>query len=261
MNIQKPDLFIKNINIQSKEEWKNYERSVDFLLKHPDGKRFLTLFELIQRTCISSILQKSIKKMDEKTISYIGARVFNDGMVAFRSCMNGYYQISMSLIRDLIEIQFLLDFFRSNKAQISVWRKSSNKDRYKNFAPHVLYKKLDEREGWTGERRKKTYQMFCEYAAHVTFPGIKLTTNSKGAVLIGSFYDEKKLLNTILELVRRLGHAIMSIVSLIPNTEVIPVQAQLDLMERYAETFNLAIRNNQHYKNARQLIKLLIKSS
>ena len=100
--------------------------------------------------------------------------------------------------------------------------------------------------------------MFCEYAAHITFPGIKLTTNDKGVVLVGSFYDEKKLLNTILELIRRLGHSVMSVVALLPNQETDAVQSQLDLMEMFADVFNLPIKNNDHYKKARELIKTLL---
>lgn len=252
------DLFLKNINRQSKEEWSNYERSLQFLIDHNEGKKYLILFELIQRTCILSILQKSIKNEDQKTISYIGARIFNDGAVAFRSCMNGYYQISMSLIRDLIEIQFLLDYFRSDRNQIGVWRKSNNSERYKNFSPKNLYEKLDKKDGWTEEKRKKTYQMFCENAAHVTYSGIKLTTNDKGIVLVGSFYDEKKLLNTVLELDRRLGHAVMSTVALLLNTEIVAIQSQLDLMEQFSDVFNLTITNNPHYQEARKLIKVLL---
>lgn len=252
------DLFLKNINIQSKEEWSNYEKSVQFLINHNEGKKYLVLYELIQRTCILSILQKSIKTEDQKTISYIGARIFNDGMVAFRSCMNGYYQICMSLIRDLIEIQFLLDYFRSNKKQIEIWKKSSNTDRYKNFGPHVLYKKLDERDGWTEEKRKNTYQMFCENAAHVTYTGIKLIANDDGVVQVGNFYDEKKLLNTVLELDRRLGHAVMSVVALLPHADIRSIQAELDLMKLFAEVYNIKIKDNSQYKETRRLVEVFL---
>ncbi len=252
-------LFLKNINVQSKEEWNNYKHSVDFLLNHPEGKKYLILFELAQRTCGLSIMQKSIKEEDHKTISYIGARIFNDGMVAFKSCMSGYYQIAMSLLRDLIEIQFLLDYFRSHKEQIVIWRKSNNKNRYNKFAPHILYKKLDKRDGWTGERRKHTYQMFCEYAAHVSYSGIKLTANDKNVVLIGNFFDEKKLLNAALELVRRLGHAVMSAVALLPNTEVGAIRSQLDLMERFSDVFNLSIKDKSSYKLLKDHVEILLR--
>lgn len=256
---RKPKTPLGGINIQSKEEWKNYERSIKFLLNHKKGREFLILFELIQRTGVLSILQKGIENEDQKTISYIGARVFNDGMVAFKSCMNGYYQIATSLVRDLIEIQFLLDYFRTYPKKISEWRKSTNKKRYKKFAPHVLYKKLDERDGWTEERRKKTYQMFCEHAAHVSFPGIKLISNNEGVVLVGSFYDEKKLLNTILEIDRRLGHTVMSTVALLPNTDVQAIRAQLDLMDAFSKVFNLKVNESSQYKKAKTLVEQLMK--
>ena len=100
--------------------------------------------------------------------------------------------------------------------------------------------------------------MFCEYAAHVTFPGIKLTTNDKGVVFVGSFNDKKKLLNTTVELIRRLGYSVMSVVALLPNRETDAVQSQLDLMEMFADVFKLPIKNNEQYKKARELIKTLL---
>lgn len=255
------DFALANINIQTKNEWNNYERSINFLINNESGKEYFILFELIQRTCILSILQKTVKQEDHKTISYIGARVFNDGMVAFRSCMNGYYQIAMSIIRDLVEIQFLFDYFRSDLKQISTWRAQSNQDRYKNFAPHVLYKKLDVRDGWTGEIRKTTYQRFCEHAAHVSYPGIKLTADKKGVVSVGSFYDEKKILNAIYELDRRLGHAVISMLTLLPNTEILAIESQLKLMDKFAETLNLTLDPNSDYKKARKTRDHLLKKA
>lgn len=253
------DLFSKNINIQSQNEWKIYEQSLSFLLNHPEGKKYLILFEMVGRVCIQTILQKHIVAEDDKTIAYIGARVFNSGMVCFRSCMNGYYQIAVSLIRDLIEIQFLLDYFKYKPEKIAEWRKANNKERYKNFGPQKLYTELDKRDGFKDENRKKTYQMFCEYAAHVSFPGIKLTTNDKGVVLVGPFYDEKKLLNTLVEIVRRFAHTVMSLVVLLPKRDISAIQSQLELMKYFSDVFNLSIKDDTKYKESLAFIESELK--
>lgn len=237
---------LKHINFQRRQEKELYKKSINYLLNDENRVRYLILYETIQKTCSLSILQKSVISEDQKSVAYIGARVFNNGSEIYRCTMSGYYQIAMSLIRDLIEIQFLLDYFRTSRTEIAVWRNSSNNDRYKNFGPHVLYKKLNERDDLTEEnkKRKETYQMFCEYAAHVSFPGLKLIANNKGEIQVGAFYDEHKLFHSMVELTRRLGHAVLSVICLLPNTEIAAIQAQVDFMEYYGEVFSIPLNNS-----------------
>lgn len=253
------DMFIQNINIQSKNEWENYEKSLTFLLGHPEGQKHLILFEIAGRANIQSVLQKNINSEDDKTIGYIGARIFNCGMVCFRSCMDGYYQVSMSLTRDLIEIQFLLDYFRYKPEKIAEWRNSDYKQRRDNFSTVKLYQELDKRDGFEDQNRKKTYQLFCEYATHVTYPGIKLTANDKGEVMVGNFYDEKKLLNATIEIVRRFSHTVASLCALLLKREIPVIQSQLELMEYFAEVAGFPIRNDEKYKTLLAEIKELLK--
>ena len=49
---------------------------------------------------------------DELTIQHLGIRLFNSAAGAVQSLMSGYYQNSVMFQRDLVEVTFLLDYFR-----------------------------------------------------------------------------------------------------------------------------------------------------
>ena len=82
---------------------------------------------------------------DELTIQHLGIRLFNCAAGAVQSLLSGYYQNSVVFQRDLVEVTFLLDYFRSNKDHISEWRRSPQK-----FTPQVVRKALDRRDDFKG---------------------------------------------------------------------------------------------------------------
>jgi hypothetical protein len=70
---------------------------------------------------------------DELTVQSLGIRLFNSAAGAVQSLMAGYYQNSVMLHRDLLEVSFLLDYFHSNKERIAEWRQCTESERNKNF--------------------------------------------------------------------------------------------------------------------------------
>jgi hypothetical protein len=69
--------------------------------------------------------------------------------------MSGYYQASALQQRDLLETAFLLSYFQSDRALIAQWRGSDQRVRQKNFAPVVVRRALDDRDGFTERKRDK----------------------------------------------------------------------------------------------------------
>ena len=76
--------------------------------------------------------------------------------------------------------------------KINEWKNSLNKDRVDNFRPGVIRTALYERDGLVNKRRAKRYELFCEYAAHASYPGNKLVA-PKGLGEIGPFFNQKFL--------------------------------------------------------------------
>lgn len=147
---------------------------------------------------------KSYKTEDkiELTIQYIGARLFNSIVTAIKLMFSGYYQSSVMLQRDIIEIGFLLDYFLSDKSKIKEWENSSAKERRNKFSPLAVRKALDDRDGFQGRKRQEIYKLMSEMSTHPTYAGFKLLAPD-GKVCIGPFFDPKYLKHLVHELALR----------------------------------------------------------
>lgn len=139
---------------------------------------------------------------DELTIQYIGIRLFNSIVSSIKLLLAGYYQSSVILQRDILETGFLLDFFSIDQSKILDWKKSNNKQQSGKYRPSIIRKALDNRDGFKERKREQIYQRMCEYAAHPTYPGIKLVA-PKGLANIGPFFDAQYLKSLIEELAMR----------------------------------------------------------
>lgn len=137
-------------------------------------------------------ITKTYKNKDENelTIQYIGIRLFNDITAALKLLLSGYYQIAFSVQRDIIEVCFLLDYFHSNRTEIAVWRNADEHLLKTKFKAVAIREALDERDGLKEKKRYKIYQMFCNYATHISYKGNKIVC-PRGLGEIGSFFDEK----------------------------------------------------------------------
>jgi hypothetical protein len=103
--------------------------------------------------------------------------------------MSGYYQNSVMFQRDLVEVTFLLDYFRSNRDHISKWRRSREK-----FTPDVVRRALDKRDGFTGRKRREHYKLLSGIGTHATFQGFELLRPTEGgAARCGPFFAERLL--------------------------------------------------------------------
>lgn len=195
----------------------------------------------------------------EKVLQFIGVRLFNQAMLSYREILMGYYQASFATQRDIIEIQFLLDYFRTDKSKVREWKVANNKARQTEFSPSALYKKLDARDGFVNGRRKKTYQELCEYAAHVTYPGMTLLVNDNNLLVPGGFFNAKKLSNTFYSLARYYSHAVASLAALISTSDRETINLSLALMDKAGKVFKLDIINAKKFVETKQLVEHLLK--
>jgi hypothetical protein len=156
---------------------------------------------------------------DELTIQKLGLRLFNNGATAIKLALTGYYQRALDIIRDNIEIVFLLDYFLTWPEQISVWSKASSKERKSNFSPINIREALDSRDGFIEKKRHETYSIFSEYATHASFDGFKLLVSKETNLhTIGPFFDVKLLDITMNELARHQCYAAAVFILQFPNT-------------------------------------------
>ena len=156
---------------------------------------------------------------NELTIQKLGLRLFNNGATAIKLALSGYYQRALDIIRDNIEVIFLLDYFLTWSEQISVWSKASSKERKSNFSPLKIREVLDTRDGFTEKKGHETYSTFSEYATHATFDGFRLLVSEETNLhTIGPFFDAKLLDISINELARHQCYAAAVFILDFPST-------------------------------------------
>jgi len=109
------------------------------------------------------------KTEDEQIVQYLGIRLFNSIVTAIKLLLSGYYQVSFTIQRDILETGFLLDYFLIDNTEIQNWKKCTKKERFKKFSPFKIRDELDKRDGFESKQRGQIYSNLCEYAAHPTY--------------------------------------------------------------------------------------------
>lgn len=137
---------------------------------------------------------------DDLTIRLLGIRMFNCLNATLKLLLSGYYQASTLQQRDMIETFFLLDFFLTDKSQITKWRQADERTLRNSFAPVVVRKALDARDSFAGEKRAAHYKLFSSLAGHPHPRGFQMFQLPDGNHHCGPFFDERPFRATISEL-------------------------------------------------------------
>lgn len=130
------------------------------------------------------------KTPDESTIMALGARVYNSAAGALYLTRSGYYQTALMLMRDIIEVTNLLDYFLGHKTDITGWRTLPNRERRKRFSPKIIRDVLNRRDHLPRDVRNEYYSLLSECAVHATFQGIELLMKDK-KIMVGPFSDRR----------------------------------------------------------------------
>lgn len=153
---------------------------------------------------------------NELTVQFLGLRLFNTITSSIELLLNGYYQSSVILMRDLLETGYLLDYFTINTDKIEQWKNCTNKERQRKFQPAKLRQALDKRDGFEERNREHIYQAVCEYAVHPTYLGNKLVAPD-GLGIIGPFFDNRYLRALLKELAMRVPYFVLVYLAHFPD--------------------------------------------
>lgn len=101
-------------------------------------------------------------------------RLLNGSIGALHLARGGLYQQSAALLRDVMEVTFLLDLFASDANELELWIALTPKKREEHFKPWKVRKKLDDRDGFKERKRDAAYKLLSSYAAHPTPEGFSV---------------------------------------------------------------------------------------
>ena len=169
---------------------------------------------------------------DELTIHLLGIRLFNCAAGSVQSLMAGYYQNSVILQRDLLEVSFLLDYFRSNKASIVEWRGCTESERNKKFGAYKVRAALDDRDGFTERKREEHYKLLCTLGAHASYQGFQLLQPAAGGnAHCGPYLANRALEATVAELAQLCHSAAATFTRFFKVRSLLDDETNLSFME------------------------------
>jgi hypothetical protein len=126
------------------------------------------------------------------------ARAFNSGLAAQQLARSGLWNASVAMMRDVLEVEFLLDLFARDRAELEAWAVVDDKGRKQRFGADKVRRKLDRAYGHTTQGRFNAYQELSEFGTHATRQGHALMHDGERSI-IGPFSSEK-LFRGLLEL-------------------------------------------------------------
>jgi hypothetical protein len=168
-------------------------------------------FELLH-----SLLKHHRYEDDDQSLALLrlAARVFNSAGACIKVGRAGYFQPAFAMVRDILEIEFLVDMFRRDRSHLSRWMTVDKKTRGKEFQQAKIRKYLDDLDGFTEKKRAQAYSLLSEYAAHATPYGFHIIS-PEGMTRIGPFPSKDRLTALFQELTKHLQMSCIHIVALI----------------------------------------------
>jgi hypothetical protein len=150
----------------------------------------------------------------------------------------GYYQCSVMIQRDLLEVSFLLDYFKSNPKLIAEWKACSETERNKKFSAFEIRKFLDDRDGFTERKRAEHYKLLCNLGAHASYQGFQLLQPvPDGDAHCGPFFAETSLTPTISELAKIATLAAGNFTMFFSPDSIADLEVKLRFMEKQSFWF------------------------
>jgi hypothetical protein len=95
-------------------------------------------------------------------------RLLNSTNASLKLARAGYFQPAFTLVRDVLELEFLVDLFTRDRKYLTQWISLHDRDRDRKFKQVNIRTILDNLDGNTQKRRAKAYKILSKYAAHAS---------------------------------------------------------------------------------------------
>ena len=126
--------------------------------------------------CLHQCLRKHAYSDDTQALVILRlmARVFNTTGACLKLVRAGYFQPAFTMVRDLLEIEFLADLFVRDRKHLRRWISVDAKTRKKEFKQITIRDALDKLDGQTQKKRAKAYALLSTHATHVDVDGFQM---------------------------------------------------------------------------------------
>jgi len=158
------DVFA-DIEETHQHEEKLRQESIALIKADPELSRRLEMIQKAMALIYAYTIDYTSKSEDETTMQLLGIRLFNAGASGVKLVLSGYYQTAFHQARDVLEVGYLMDYFRTSPEQRAVWKKADRKMRREMFDPVKIRIALDERDKDTSKKRFEEYNKLSELVA------------------------------------------------------------------------------------------------
>lgn len=198
------------------EEENIIKKSIEQIINNVSLKDQLDMLEESGKLIITFI--SNYKANDDKELTYqiIGSRMFNSVVVSFKLLLSGYYQHSASIIRDVLESMYLLDYFSLYPEKVQEWKKCDEKKQKKEFSQVNIRTALDERDKLSNMKRLERYKLLCKIGTHPSYEGLMLIAPNNN-VIAGPFFHADYLKASLEETVQISTEAAIIFIELFKN--------------------------------------------
>jgi hypothetical protein len=211
------DVF-SDIEDTHQHEEKLRQESIGLIRADRELSRRLEMIQKAMALVYAYTIHYTSKSEDETTMQLLGIRLFNAGASGVKLVLSGYYQTAFHQARDVLEVGYLMDYFRTSPEQRAVWKKTDRKMRREIFDPVKIRIALDERDKDTSKKRFEEYNKLSELASHANFGGFRLTTRG-GFAELGPFVEKGYLPAWLEEMVLRLGPSAVMYANQFPDAD------------------------------------------
>lgn len=177
-----------NLILLNSGEEELYLRSIELVEANPDLAAHLDITERAMDV-LDMLRQHHQGSDDDRAISHLGIRVFNDFATAWKLMASGYYQAAVLILRDVIETASLVNAFQLDKTLIAKWRHADRRTLLRDFGPGSIRKILDHHTGLGKSRRHEIYIKFSTLGAHPTLDGFAMLRPKGMNAHVGPFSD------------------------------------------------------------------------
>ena len=180
----------------------------------------------------------------ELVVKRLGIRLFNNLGSGLSQGFAGYYQQAWSVVRDVVELQFLFDDFTDDAEKIMRWAQSSKAAREKEFGPLQVRQRLDVRYQHSEQKRRAAYQLLSTMASHPSPDGFVLTTRENHLSETGPFYEERFLRALLGDMAQHGLAATVNFTSLLPAATPAEEHAKQSFAQRAGKWLEAYLPNN-----------------
>jgi hypothetical protein len=204
--------------------------------------------------CLASLLHHVNERIEqnpsELVVQRLGIRIFADIASALRLALAGYYQPAWSAIRDIMEVELLLDDFDGDPGKPERWANLERQAREKEYRPVKVRERLNARYAAKEDKRRKQYGLYSNLASHVSPEGFTLTAPILNMSILGPFFHEPFLRELLHDLARHSLAATINMSILLPAISAADDEAKRVFQMAAGEWAELFVRGEEPKKPA-----------